>query len=148
MNTQTIEATQQAEVRDLLDSWHKAVVAGDLDAIMSHYAPDIRSFDAIAQLQFQGEEAYRKHWETCLSMCPGAMTFEIHDLSITAGDDLAFCHYLCRCGGPDENGEVKTSWMRATVCCRNINGRWLVVHEHFSSPFDPVSGKALFEVQP
>lgn len=148
MNTQTLEVPPELAVRNLISSWHEAVLAGDLDRIMSHYTPHILSFDAVAQLQFKGADAYRKHWEVCLSMCPGPMTFEIHDLGITAGEDVAFCNYLCRCGGPDENGEVKTSWMRVTVCCRNTNGRWLVVHEHFSSPFDPVSGKALLEAQP
>lgn len=35
-----------------------------------------------------------------------------------------------------------------TVCYRKIDGDWKVVHEHFSTPFDTQSGKALFELQP
>ena len=35
-----------------------------------------------------------------------------------------------------------------TVCYGKIDGDWKVVHEHFSSPFDMQSGKALFELQP
>lgn len=38
--------------------------------------------------------------------------------------------------------------VRATVCYRKTNGRWLVVHEYFSAPFDIESGKALFDLQP
>lgn len=89
-----------------------------------------------------------KHWEACLALCPGPIVFEIHDLNITAGDDVAFCHFLNRCGGTGENGEEQAAWMRATVCYRKTNGRWLVVHEHFSAPFDMESGKALFDLQP
>jgi ketosteroid isomerase-like protein len=65
---------------------------------MSIYAPDIVSFDAIARLQFKGVDEYRKHWEACLSFCQGPITFEIHDLKITAGDDVAFSHCRGRCG--------------------------------------------------
>lgn len=32
----------------------------------------------------------------CLALCPGPIVFEIHDLNITAGDDVAFCHFLNR----------------------------------------------------
>jgi ketosteroid isomerase-like protein len=38
--------------------------------------------------------------------------------------------------------------MRATVCFRKTNGEWMIVHEHFSAPFDPQSGKALCELEP
>jgi len=67
---------------------------------------------------------------------------------VTAGEELAYCHYLCRCGGTDESGTEKVGWMRVTVCCRRIGDRWTIVHEHFSSPFDVQSGKALLDAQP
>jgi PhnB protein len=31
---------------------------------------------------------------------------------------------------------------------RKTNGTWMIVHEHFSAPFDPESGKALFDLEP
>ena len=67
---------------------------------------------------------------------------------IAARDDLAFGHYLSRCGGTGPDGVEKVGWMRATVCCRKIDGRWLVVHEHFSAPFDMETSKALFDLEP
>jgi ketosteroid isomerase-like protein len=105
-------------------------------------------FDAVSQLQFKGVDAYRKHWEACLSMCPGPMIFEMHDLNIAAGNDVAFCHCLTRCGATGENGAEKAAWMRVTVCHRKANGKWLVVHEHFSAPFEMESGKALLDLEP
>ncbi len=148
MTTETAKATAEAEIRALVDNWLRAARAQDIDGIVSHYAPDILAFDAIAQLQFKGKEAYRKHWESCLSMCPGPMIFEIHDLKIAAADDVAFSHCLNWCGGTAENGEEKASWMRMTAGYRKTNGKWRVVHEHFSSPFDMESGKALFDLKP
>jgi ketosteroid isomerase-like protein len=143
--TRTDDGTQ---IRGLLDGWVKAVRASDIERIMAAYAPDILSFDAIAQLQFKGEEAYRKHWEACLTMCAGPVIFEIHDLGIEAGDGVAFAHYLLRCGGTGPDGKQQVGWMRVTVCCRRTNGRWVVAHEHFSVPFDMESGKALLGLEP
>jgi ketosteroid isomerase-like protein len=81
-----------------------------------------------------------------MQMCK-EMIFEMHALELSVRDDIAFGHYLSRCGGV-EDGREKTSWMRATVCLREIDGRWLIVHEHFSVPFDMQSGKAMFDLQP
>ena len=133
----TAKATAAAEIREQVDSWLQAVRAMDIDGIVSHYAPDILAFDAVSQLQFKGVDAYRKHWQACFAMCrPGTMIFEMHDLNVTAGDDVAFATALNRCGGIEENGEEKAGWMRMTAGYRKTDGRWMVVHEHFSAPFD------------
>lgn len=148
MTTVLTKTDEEAQIRDRLDDWAKATRAKDLDGIMANYAPDILAFDAVGQLQFKGAEAYRRHWEVCLSYMEGPMRFEMHDLGITARDDVAFCHYLAHCGGTGQDGKEHSGWTRATACLRKSNGRWLIVHEHFSAPFDPESGKALFDLKP
>ncbi|MFJ3481959.1 YybH family protein [Pseudomonas sp. NPDC090202] len=144
MNSQSDEQ----QIRDLLDRWCAAVRDKDLDAIMSYYDPGIVAYDAIIQLQFRGAEAYRQHWAYCLGMCEGAMLFEVHHLAIHASGDVAFAHWLNKCGGTDDKGEEKSSWMRASAGYRKTAAGWKAVHEHFSAPFDMASGKALFELQP
>ncbi len=144
----TSNLNEEGRIRELIGDWEKKVGAKDVDGIMSAYAPDILSFDAISELQFKGAHAYRKHWETCLSYCQGEFIFEIHDLKIAAGDDLAFSHSLCRCGGSSEDGNQQDGYMRVTNCYRKINGKWLIVHEHFSAPFDVETGKALLGLKP
>lgn len=134
----------EAAVMELLDDWAAAVRAKDIDAITAHYAPEIVAFDAIAQLQFKGREAYRDHWEACLAQCPGAMTFELHEEIIYAEDTLAFCHALVRCGGNDTDA----GWLRMSAGLRRIEGHWKLVHEHHSAPFDPQNGRALFDLTP
>ena len=148
MALQMTRTDENAAIRELIEDWAQAVRASDIDGIMAAYAPDIRSFDAIAQLQFKGADAYRKHWEACIAMCPGPMIFEIHDLAIEAGEDVAFGHYLLKCGTTGEEGKEQTGWTRTTVCWRKRSGRWMVAHEHFSAPFDTVSGKALLGLEP
>lgn len=144
----THEVNAEDEIRGLLDSWLRAAKAKDVDRIMTHYTPDVLAFDAIMKLQFKGADEYRAHWRACMEMCPGEMTFEMHELGVTAAGDIAFCHYVCHCGGTDEKGEEQSGWMRATVCCRRTGGKWLIAHEHYSAPFDPESGKMLTDLKP
>ena len=39
-------------------------------------------------------------------------------------------------------------WVRATLGCRRLDGRWLVVHDHESVPVDPGTGAALLGLAP
>jgi len=88
----------ETELPSRLDDWAHAVRARDVERIFTHYAPDIVAFDAIAQLQFKDAEAYDQHREACMTMCLGPMSFELHELQVTAGDELAFVLGLKRCG--------------------------------------------------
>lgn len=81
-------------------------------------------------------------------MYEGPIGYEIRDLSITSGNDVAFCHYLYRASGTRTDGAKVDMWVRATVCYRKINGTWMVTHEHQSVPFDPKSGKASLDLKP
>jgi uncharacterized protein (TIGR02246 family) len=148
MPLETVKTTAESEIRALQERWVQAVRALDIEAIMACYATDVVAFDAIVQLQFQGSEAYRKHWQYCLTLCAGPMMFEMDHVKVMAAADLACAHWLCRCGGTDETGEVKASWMRASACYSKTDAGWKIVHEHFSAPFEMDSGKALFDLKP
>ncbi|AYC34815.1 DUF4440 domain-containing protein [Pseudomonas cavernae] len=148
MNTATQLKNDHDQIHELLDTWVKGFLAKDVATVISTYAEDIIAFDAIAQLQFKGREAYRKHWQACMAMCPGKPTYEVREQHIDISGDLGLAHYLCYCGGTDANGQPQGCWMRVTQGFRKQAGRWLIVHEHFSMPFDMESGKAIFDAQP
>ncbi|SFH50009.1 Ketosteroid isomerase homolog [Nitrosospira sp. Nsp14] len=128
--------SNDAQIRQLIDSWVTALRAKDIDELMSHYARDILLFDLAPPLEYRGADAYRKNWEEWLPTFRGPVGYEIRDLSITTGDDVAFSHSLNRISGVRTNGEETDVWMRATIGFRKINGKWIVTHEHFSVPFD------------
>lgn len=138
----------EAAVLEQQESWVAAVRDQDIDAIVAHYAPDIVAFDAVTKLQFKGVEAYRDHWLACMEMCRGPMVFELHEVTIHADGEVAFCHALHRCGGTNDKGETEVGWLRMTSGYRRLEGQWKVVHEHFSVPFEMESGKALFDLEP
>ncbi|QTD32132.1 YybH family protein [Pseudomonas fluorescens] len=138
----------QAQIQAIIDTYRQAVMTKDVDKVMTLYADDILSFDAIKALQFKGKEAYRAHWVACMEMCPGPHIFEFHEIVIETGDNIAFAHWVANCGGTNDKGETQSCWMRATACYRLVGGAWKIAHEHWSAPFDPMTGSTLFDAKP
>jgi uncharacterized protein (TIGR02246 family) len=138
----------QTQIQNLIETYRQAMMAKDVDKIMTLYADDIVSFDAVKALQFKGKEAYRAHWEDCMKMCPGPHIFDFQDIRIEASQEIAFAHWLAHCGGTNEKGETQACWMRGSACYRQEAGLWQIVHEHWSAPFDMQTGAALFDLKP
>ncbi len=144
----TSKTIDEAQIRQLIDGWVKAVRAKDVNEIMSYYTPDILLFDLAPPLEYRGADAYRKNWEEWLPSFQGPVGYEIRDLSINTGDDVAFCHSLNRISGTRTNGEQTDVWARATIGFRRIDGKWMVTHEHVSVPFDMETFKASLDLKP
>src|SRR5690554_2089319 len=136
----------KTEIEQQLENWKQAVIKQNIEQIMGCYAEDVRAFDAIAELQFTSRSKYQAHWQSCLEMCK--MTkFEIGQLDIKVDGDLAVCFFLNQCGGIDEKtGEEQVGWVRATQIYQKRDGKWLIIHEHFSVPFDMETGAAMFHL--
>jgi uncharacterized protein (TIGR02246 family) len=117
--------------------------------VLAVYAPDVLSFDLIDPLRHNGREAIRTRLEAWLSQFrEGPIGFEMRDLDITAGGDVAFCHSLSRVDATTTDGQRIDMFWRATTCFRRREGRWMVTHEHSSVPFDMESGKASLGLKP
>jgi ketosteroid isomerase-like protein len=141
------KASSEERIRQQIYNFADAVRAKDLNKMMSLYAPDIVSFDMMPPLKNEGIEKYRKSWETGLSMMEGPIEMEFRDLRITTSGDLAFCHSLSRMSFKTEGKNVDMS-VRWTGCFREINGKWLVTHEHVSVPIDMDTDKAIYDLKP
>jgi ketosteroid isomerase-like protein len=93
-------------------------------------------FDVPPPLQSRGLAEYRKTWDLFFTYRKPSQAFDIEDLKITAGADVAFAVAIMRCGsgtlsGPAEEGGFL---FRLTVGLRNIDGDWRIMHEHHSVP--------------
>jgi uncharacterized protein (TIGR02246 family) len=135
MTIKNSSASDQAQIQQLIDNWVRALRAKDVNGVMSHYAADVVVFDLAPPLQYKGADAYRENWEAWFPTFRGPIGYEIRDLSIAASDDIAFCHSFNRITGTRTDGEKTDVWVRATVCCRKVDGSWKIVHEHQSLPF-------------
>jgi len=138
----------EAEIKRVIDGGVEAFRARDIDGVMSLYAPDLVAFDLVPPLQYAGAGAYRKRWEQTFSSFQGPINYEIHDLNITTGDDVAFGHSLNRLSGTLTTGQKTDLWLRWTACLRKIDGKWLIVHTQVSVPVDVEHGKAVLSLKP
>lgn len=148
MTTDTSRAAAETQVRDLVEGWVEAVRGRDIDARLASYAPDVLSFDVVNPLQRIGSDAIRERLEDWLASFRGPVGYELRDLGVTATDDVAFCHSLNHISGTLKEGGDVDMWVRTTVCFRKIDGRWMVTHEHSSSPFDMETGRASVDLKP
>jgi uncharacterized protein (TIGR02246 family) len=135
----TAETTDETTIRDLVENWAGAVRAKDLDGILANHSPDILMFDVPPPLQSKGIEAYKKTWDLFFSWSRDFEVFDISEMNITAGNDVAFVTALMRCAGAEVNEEKIELEFRLTVGLRKISGQWIVTHEHHSIPAPPVS---------
>jgi uncharacterized protein (TIGR02246 family) len=124
----------EAAVRRVVESWAAAVRRRDFGEILQDHAPDILMFDVPPPFQSRGIEAYKKTWELFFSWSSAPIPFDITEMSITAGRDVAFVVAAMHCAEPGANGEHKGLDFRLTVGLRKINGRWVITHEHHSVP--------------
>ena len=138
----------ETEIRALLDDYMTALNDRDADRMDSFMARGIVTYDFMAPLQTRGASAYRRQWEPCLEQCPRSMTFSVHDLVITAGEDVAFSHHLLCCSGTMPDGAKKEYWTRMTVGYTKADDIWKMTHVHLSSPYDLASGQALVTLRP
>jgi len=135
-------------IRKRVEAWAEALRKGDIDAILSLYAPDIVSFDIVASLRYAGADNKRRAWKKALAGYDGPIGYEVHELEVMVQGDLAFAHSLNRVSGTLGSGPASVLWMRWTACFRRIDGVWLIVHDHASVPADFEDGRALMDLTP
>jgi uncharacterized protein (TIGR02246 family) len=148
MMTEDGKESVEAQVGELIKARVKAVRDKDIDGLLSHHAPDVLVFDVLSPLQYTGADKVRERADKWLSSYQSSIGYEVRDLSITAGDTVAFCHYLYRVSGTLKDGGEVDMWVRATVCLRKLDGEWVIAHEHQSVPFDVETGKAVLDLKP
>jgi len=126
--------TEEDEIRALLERWAEATRHDRKDTILADWAPDAMVFDVLPPLRFEGAEAYRRSWDAWQPPFALPSLFEIHDLVITVGREVAFAHFLLRCGGTLPDGKCIEDWARATICLQKAEAAWVVRHQHISMP--------------
>lgn len=115
------------EIRTMLERWAAAVRAHDLDGIVRDRSDGIVMFDVPEPLQAKGMEAYADTWRLYFRS-EGSRLFELRELEIVAGSDVAWARAILRCTTDAEPAG------RLTIGLRKVDGHWRVEHEHHSFP--------------
>jgi ketosteroid isomerase-like protein len=138
----------EAQIRQQIDKVVEAIRAQDLQGLKRLYSADVVSFDVEPPLQHVGVAAKMENWAKVFTVFQDA-TYEVRDLMITAGDDVAFGHCFGRLGGTLKNGTATSGiWVRGTFCFQKIDGNWLIAHDQVSVPLDVPSGKGVTDLEP
>jgi uncharacterized protein (TIGR02246 family) len=127
-------SADEGAVRDLIEAWADSVRRKDYPGILRNHAADFVMFDVPPPFKSVGLEAYRKTWDVFFSWSNGPVRFEIQDMDITAGADVAFAFASMRCEGPGADGKSEPLDFRLTIALRKVDGRWMIAHEHHSVP--------------
>lgn len=124
----------EVAVRNLVENWASAVRRRDLGAILRNHSPNMLMFDVPPPLESRGIEAYQRTWDLFFSWAHDPVVFDIREMRVTAGVDVAFVTALMRCAGREVNGEDVELDFRLTIGLRKIDNQWMVMHEHHSIP--------------
>ncbi|MEU5884094.1 nuclear transport factor 2 family protein [Spirillospora sp. NPDC047279] len=135
-------ADGERQIRELLETRTWALGRRDAATAAAGYDDDLVLYDAVGPFVRRGEDPTGR-LENWVALYGTGIGHEIRDLEITAGADLAFCHFLVRISGTMRDGTEVGMWVRATSCLRRHDGGWTIVHEHASVPFDADSGRAV-----
>ena len=146
--TMATPAEAESEIRAIMKARVEAVHAKDAARLVAHHAPDVVAYDLLEPLQYDGVTGVRERAQQWFDGYDGPMSYEIGDLTVAAGYDVAFCWGLHHVAGTTRTGQKIDMWWRATQGFRRIDGNWRIVHEHGSIPFDMKSGKVSFDLKP
>ncbi|MFF1695213.1 YybH family protein [Streptomyces sp. NPDC058257] len=138
----------EAEIRRQVGMIAEGLQAKDAEILKKLYATDIVSFDIEPPLQSVGVEAKLKNWAPVFTFFE-SVNYEVRELTLTVGDDVAFGHAFARLSGTLKDGTAMSGmWVRGTYCFRKTEGAWLIAHDQVSVPFDVTSGEGVVGLEP
>jgi uncharacterized protein (TIGR02246 family) len=134
MDSQADRSEDEAAIRRVIEAWTAAVRRRDMAGILDSHSADIVMFDVPPPFRTTGLKDYEKTWEMFFSWSDAPIPFDVAEMSITAGADVAFVVASMHCAEPGPDGGQKPLDFRLTVGLRKIAGRWIITHEHHSVP--------------
>jgi uncharacterized protein (TIGR02246 family) len=123
----------EEEIRALIAQWSRAVRDQDLTGIRAHHDAEILMFDVPLPFVSRGLDAYMATWDMFFKWQAKPVQFDLHDIAITAGEDVAFATAIGQCCDLS-SGEPVNLEFRLTMGFRKFDGRWRIMHEHHSLP--------------
>lgn len=144
----TMSETGEAQIHRQIDKIIDRLRDKDLDGLKELYTTDVVSFDVEPPLRHVGVEAKARNWANVFVFFE-TVTYEVRDLTLVVGDDVAFGHAFARLSGTLKNGSATSGmWVRVTYGLRKIDGTWLIAHDQVSVPLDITSGKGVIDLEP
>lgn len=135
MNSSAL-STDESTICSILDAWTSATREGRHDDVLANHDKNVLIYDVLPPMMYTSAAEYQMSWDEWQPDAQGEMRFELEGLEITVGTDAAFAHGTLQCGGTLPNGKTFRDTVRATFCFSKKEGKWKVVHQHISKPYD------------
>ena len=132
----TISSETTNQVHGVIEAWAEATRQKRKDEILKNHTPDLVIFDVLLPMKYDSAESYWRCWDVWQPKTQGDLQFDLENLSITAGTDVAFAHCFIRCGGRLSHGRTFHDLVRATFCLKKVENSWKILHQHISKPYD------------
>lgn len=117
-----------------------------VQGVLSTFADDAVGFFLETPLE---QSPFQEDLAGWFASWSGQVGYEMRELKIKTGGDVAYCHTLSRITGLRTDGEETDLWFRETFCLQRINGRWLITHIHESVPlYMDGNVRAAFDLTP
>lgn len=138
----------KTEIKKVIDDFMAALCKKDVKSMLSHYAPDVVCYDVKPPYQVKGAVAWKHIWEASIGYFPPKFKIEIKELKIHASGDMAIAHYMFRLAGTAKEHDAAQTYIRITTGFKKQQGKWKIIHEHGSVPFNPHTRMAKFTLEP
>ena len=137
---------EEAEIRALVGEWYGKLAQGDAPGLAKHYADDVRFGSLAPPLWSRGKQKYIENMTSWFRTFSEPLRGEAEELSIIAGEDVAFVNGFTHVTGRKKEGYTMEFRARLTLCLEKRDHAWKVVAEHVSVPFDMQDFKPLMEL--
>lgn len=125
-------------MEEMLAAYAAAVRAKDVEAFLSLYDDDVRTFDLWSVWSYDGKDALRRMVEEWFgsSQTADVVAVEFDEVRSEPGDDVAAVSACTTYRGLSAEGEeLRSMNNRLTWVLRKCDdGTWKIVHEHTSAP--------------
>ena len=128
-------ATSDAEFKTLIERYYSSWNTGDPEKAAPLYAkdPDLVFYD-LTPLKYTGWAEYDAGVRKVLGSFESAKFTPNDDLKVTRRGRIAWTTLTYHLSGKKKSGEAVELDGRHTAIWENRDGKWLIVHEHFSAP--------------
>lgn len=136
----------EVQIRAALDARAIAMRNKHVQGVLSSFSDDAVGFFLETPLEQSPRQQDLAGW---FATWTGPIGYEMRELTIRSGGDVAYGHALSRMSGPRTDGEETDLWFRETFCLQKFNGRWLITHMHESVPlYMDGNVRAAFDLTP
>ena len=122
MNEQSDAGSNEEKIRRILQQWATATRNGKRDTVLVNHHPNVLIYDVLSPMKYEGADAYRRSWDEWQPETQGEGQFELEDLSVTAGTDVAFATASSGAAARCQTARRSKTWCGVHSACARFQG--------------------------